>query len=41
MITALEGTARFFVDGEIFFLNEGETLIMQFMKMGRPVWIFL
>lgn len=28
MVTVLEGTGRFTVDGEVFFLNEGETLIM-------------
>ena len=28
MVTVLEGTGRFTVDGEVFILNEGETLIM-------------
>ncbi len=28
MVTVLEGTGRFTVDGEVFLLNEGETLIM-------------
>lgn len=28
MVTVLEGTGRFTVGDEIFFLNEGETLIM-------------
>ena len=28
MVTVLEGTGRFTVGGEAFFLNEGETLIM-------------
>ena len=28
MVTVLEGTGRFTVDDEMFFLNEGETLIM-------------
>ena len=28
MVTVLEGTGRFTVDGEVFFINEGETLIM-------------
>lgn len=28
MVTMLEGTGRFTVDGEVFLLNEGETLIM-------------
>lgn len=28
MVTVLEGTGRFTVDGEVFFLNVGETLIM-------------
>ncbi len=28
MVTVLEGTGRFTVGGEIFILNEGETLIM-------------
>ena len=28
MVTVLEGTGRFTVDGEVFVLNEGETLIM-------------
>ena len=28
MVTVLEGTGRFTVGGEVFFLNEGETLIM-------------
>lgn len=28
MVTVLEGTGRFIVDGEVFILNEGETLIM-------------
>lgn len=28
MVTVLEGTGRFTVDGEVFSLNEGETLIM-------------
>lgn len=28
MVTVLEGLGRFTVDGEVFFLNEGETLIM-------------
>lgn len=28
MVTVLEGTGRFTVDGEIFQLNEGETLVM-------------
>ena len=28
MVTVLEGTGRFTVDGEVFFLKEGETLIM-------------
>ena len=28
MVTVLEGTGRFTVDGDVFFLNEGETLIM-------------
>lgn len=28
MVTVLEGTGRFTVDGEVFFLNEGDTLIM-------------
>ena len=29
MVTVLEGTGRFTVGGEVFVLNEGETLIMQ------------
>ena len=28
MVTVLEGTGRFTVDGEIFILHEGDTLIM-------------
>lgn len=28
MVTVLEGTGRFTVGGEVFILNEGETLIM-------------
>ena len=28
MVTVLEGTGRFTVGGEVFFLTEGETLIM-------------
>ena len=28
MVTVLEGTGRFTVDGDVFILNEGETLIM-------------
>jgi quercetin dioxygenase-like cupin family protein len=28
LVTVLEGTGRFTVDGEVFILNEGETLIM-------------
>ena len=28
MVTVLEGTGRFTVDGEVFILNAGETLIM-------------
>ena len=28
MVTVLEGTGRFTVGGEVFLLNEGETLIM-------------
>lgn len=28
MVTVLEGTGRFTVDGEVFILNEGDTLIM-------------
>lgn len=28
MVTVLEGTGRFTVDGEVFILTEGETLIM-------------
>ena len=28
MVTVLEGKGRFTVDGEVFFLEEGETLIM-------------
>ena len=28
MVTVLEGVGRFTVGGEVFFLNEGETLIM-------------
>lgn len=28
MVTVLEGTGRFTVDGDVFLLNEGETLIM-------------
>jgi quercetin dioxygenase-like cupin family protein len=28
MVTVLEGTGRFTVDGEVFILKEGETLIM-------------
>lgn len=28
MVTVLEGTGRFTVDGQVFILNEGETLIM-------------
>jgi quercetin dioxygenase-like cupin family protein len=28
MVTVLEGTGKFTVDGEVFILNEGETLIM-------------
>lgn len=28
MVTVLEGTGRFTVDGEVFLMNEGETLIM-------------
>ena len=28
MVTVLEGTGRFTVDGEVFILNEGKTLIM-------------
>jgi quercetin dioxygenase-like cupin family protein len=28
MVTVLEGTGRFMVGGEVFILNEGETLIM-------------
>ncbi|MBD5138471.1 MAG: cupin domain-containing protein [Ruminococcus sp.] len=28
MVTVLEGKGRFTVGGEVFFLNEGETLIM-------------
>ena len=28
MVTVLEGTGKFTVGGEVFFLNEGETLIM-------------
>jgi quercetin dioxygenase-like cupin family protein len=28
MVTVLEGTGRFTVDGEVFILNKGETLIM-------------
>jgi quercetin dioxygenase-like cupin family protein len=28
MVTVLEGIGRFTVDGEVFILNEGETLIM-------------
>lgn len=28
MVTVLEGTGRFTVDSDVFFLNEGETLIM-------------
>lgn len=28
MVTVLEGTGRFTVGGEVFFLNEGETLVM-------------
>lgn len=28
MVIVLEGTGHFMVDGEVFFLNEGETLIM-------------
>lgn len=28
MVTVLEGTGRFTVDGEVFILQEGETLIM-------------
>ena len=28
MVTVLEGTGRFTVDGVVFFLKEGETLIM-------------
>lgn len=28
MVIVLEGTGRFTVGGEVFFLNEGETLIM-------------
>ncbi len=28
MVTVLEGTGRFTVGNEVFFLNEGETLIM-------------
>ena len=28
MVTVLEGTGRFTVVGEVFILNEGETLIM-------------
>lgn len=28
MVTVLDGTGRFTVGGEIFYLNEGETLIM-------------
>lgn len=28
MVTVLEGTGRFTIDGDVFFLNEGETLIM-------------
>ncbi len=28
MVTVLEGTGRFTVGGEVFFVNEGETMIM-------------
>ncbi len=28
MVTVLDGTGRFTVDGDVFILNEGETLIM-------------
>lgn len=28
MVTVLEGTGRFTVDGQVYILNEGETLIM-------------
>ena len=28
MVTVLDGTGRFTVGGEVFFLNEGDTLIM-------------
>lgn len=28
MVTVLDGTGRFTVGGEVFYLNEGETLIM-------------
>lgn len=28
MVTVLEGTGRFSVGGEVYFLSEGETLIM-------------
>ena len=28
MVTVLEGTGRFTVGDEVFFLNEGETLVM-------------
>lgn len=37
MVTVLEGVGRFTVDGEVFILEEGETLIM---PKGIPHAVF-
>ena len=37
MVTVLEGTGRFTIDGQVYILNAGETIIM---PAGRPHAVF-